>query len=130
MSKRIIYIFLAGIWIGLSEFIRNEFLMGQVWQDHFASLGLVFATTPINGILWLVWSFMMAVVLYFLLQKFTFYPALLLMWIVSFAMMWIVAFNLQVLPLKLLVVAFPLSWLEVFVAGHLLRNCTMPISKA
>ena len=68
----------------------------------------------------MVWSFLLAFILCFLLQKFSWLFTLVLAWIGGFAMMWIVMYNLQVLPMKLLFVAIPLSILEVAVAELIL----------
>jgi O-antigen/teichoic acid export membrane protein len=122
MKNTIIPVFFAGIWITLSEFIRNELLFKSYWVNHFSSIGLVFETLPINGILWAVWSFVLAYVIYKLLQKFSIKETILLSWLMAFVMMWIVIFNLQVLPLLLLLVAIPLSLIEIFVAVIIIRE--------
>ena len=122
MKKTIIPIIVAGIWITVSEFVRNEFLFKGYWIDFFASLGLRFETLPVNGILWMVWSFILAYVIYMLMQKFSFWETVCLAWLTSFVMMWIALYNLQVLPLGLLIVAVPLSLLEVAVAGLLIKK--------
>lgn len=112
----ILPILIAGIWIGFSEFLRNEILFKFYWVDHFESLGLKFETLPVNGILWFVWSFIMAYIIYALLQKFDFLQTFILSWLAGFVLMWITVFNLQVLPLGLLIIAIPLSMIEVIVA--------------
>jgi len=122
MKKKIIAITVAGIWITVSEFARNELLFKSYWVDLFASLGLRFETLPVNGILWMIWSFVLAYVIYRLMQKFSFRETVCLAWLTSFVMMWIALYNLQVLPLRLLIVAVPLSLLEVAVAGLLIKK--------
>lgn len=112
----------AGIWITLSEFLRNEFLFKSYWLEHFTSMGLPFETLPINGILWMVWSFILAYVIFSLLQKLSFIKAMFLSWIAAFLMMWIALYNLQVLPLNLLLFAIPLSIIEVAVAGLIIEK--------
>lgn len=115
-KKMILKIFLTGIWITCFEFLRNEVLFKQLWTYHFATLGLKFQTLPVNGILWMVWSFGLAFIIYKLSQKFSFRETLWIAWLSAFPMMWIVAYNLQVLPLGLLMAAVPLSLIEVAVA--------------
>jgi uncharacterized membrane protein len=73
MKKTILPIVIAGLWITVSEFVRDELLFKSYWVDHFASLGLKFETLPINGLLWTVWCFILASVIYRLLQKFSFW---------------------------------------------------------
>ena len=116
MKKTILSVFLSGIWITASEFVRNEFLLKGYWVAHYQSLNLKFETLPFNGILWLVWSFILAYVIIELLKYFSFLHTLLIAWLAAFVMMWITVYNLQVLPLKLLLAAVPLSLLEVVVA--------------
>lgn len=122
MKNNWLAIFVAGIWIVISEFIRNEFLLKKYWVEHFSDQGRVFETIPINGIMWVVWSFIFAYFLFALLQKFDCKKVIWLSWLVGFVMMWITAFNLGVLPLTLLYFAVPLSLLEVFIAVILIRS--------
>ena len=119
MKKAILAVVVSGIWITFSEFVRNEFLLKAIWVNHYSSLNLTFSTLPFNGILWMIWSFLLAYLIYRLISKFSFIETILLSWMTSFAMMWITVFNLQVLPLKLLYVAIPLSFVEILIAGLL-----------
>jgi hypothetical protein len=116
----------AGLWITASEFVRNELLFKSYWVDHFAGLHLSFETTPLNGVLWLVWSFIIAAVLQQLVKRFSLRGGAALTWLVTFPTMWITLFNLQVLPAGLLVFALPLSILEIAVAALLLRRLGGP----
>jgi len=117
MNKNILSVFAAGIWITLSEFIRNEILFKSYWVEHYRALGLGFETSPVNGILWMTWSFLLAYVIYRMLPKFAYVQALFLSWVMAFVMMWVTIYNLQVLPLKLLLFAVPLSMFEVWLAA-------------
>lgn len=121
MKRVILKVTAAGLWITFFEFLRNELLFKHYWIKHFQSIGLSFATKPINGILWMLWSFGLAYLIYRIAKFFSFRETLLLAWISAFAMMWIVAYNLQVLPLKLLFVAIPLSLLEITVAQIIIK---------
>jgi hypothetical protein len=123
MAKRtIVPIFVATVWIGLSEFARNQFLLKSHWTSHYASLGLVFPEKPINGALWGVWSLLFAVAVFALAKKFTLVQTTLLAWLVGFVMMWVVIGNLGVLPLGLLPLAVPLSLLEAFLAALIVKK--------
>lgn len=120
-KNEIIGIIFAGIWITFFEFLRNELILKEIWINHFTSLGLVFEALPLNGILWLIWSFILAILIYKLIQKFSLNETFLISWIFAFALMWIVTYNLQVLPLNLLLFAIPLSLIEVFIATFIIK---------
>lgn len=124
MKNTVLAITITTIWITFWELLRNEILFKSYWLNHFESLGLEFATLAINGILWTVWSLLLAIFIFKLLQKFTLKEVLILAWIPAFLMMWITAFNLQMLPLSLLFFAIPLSLIEVLVAVLILRRLT------
>jgi len=114
--KILISIFLAAIWILMSEFVRNEFVLKQFWITHYIKLGLEFPSKPINGFVWGVWSLLFAIVIYIISKKFTFLNTILFSWFVGFILMWLVIWNLGVLPFEILLFAVPLSILEVSVA--------------
>jgi hypothetical protein len=116
MKKTILPILLSTIWISISEFVRNELLFKSYWVDHYNSLGLVFPSEPINGVMWGVWSLVFAIAIFIVSKKFSMLQTFLLMWVVGFVMMWIVIGNMGVLPFSLLLFAVPLSLLEVFLA--------------
>jgi hypothetical protein len=64
----------------------------------------------------------MAYLIFKLLEHFSFKLTVFLVWLSAFVMMWITIYNLQVLPIKLLIFAFPLSLLEVAVAGYIIEK--------
>ena len=70
MIKNILAFLASGIWIGLSEFIRNELLFKSYWLQKYASLGLQFPSGPINNALWGIWSLFLAGVTLFLQEKY------------------------------------------------------------
>ena len=110
MVKKLV---ISGLWITLLEFGRNEILFKSYWVNHYQALGLKFETTPINGVLWIVWSFVFAYIIYEMQTKFSVIKMFWLSWLTAFVMMWITLFNLQVLPVTLLCFAVPMSMLEV-----------------
>jgi hypothetical protein len=112
----ILPVLLATIWISVSEFVRNEFLVKSYWIQHYHELGLVFPSRPVNGALWGIWSLLLAVAVFILSKKFTLLQTAFLSWFFAFVMMWVVIGNLGVLPYGLLVYAIPLSILESFIA--------------
>jgi hypothetical protein len=122
MKKAFMGVFLAGLWITLSEFVRNEFLLKGYWVNHYSSMGLSFKTLPLNGIFWMLWSFLLAYLLFKMIPKFSWVETIFLAWIAAFLMMWITLFNMKVLPLGLLVLGVPLSLLEIIVAGYIIKK--------
>lgn len=112
-------IFLAGLWIGASEFFRNQLLLSASWASHFESLGMKFPSAPLNAAVWILWGFVFASVVYAVSRRFSLLQTALLGWTTAFLMMWLVTWNLNVLPLRILVYAVPLSMLESFFASYI-----------
>ena len=114
--KKLLPVLLSSLWISLSEFVRNEFLLKNLWVSHYENLGLTFPSAPVNGALWGIWSLLFALAIFFLSRRFLLMQTALLSWLAGFVLMWVVIFNLGVLPLESLLWAIPLSLLESFVA--------------
>jgi hypothetical protein len=117
MKKTVLPILLAAIWISISEFVRNTYLLHSIWVDHYQKLGMVFPEQPVNGAVWGIWSLCYAIFIFFLAQKFSLIQTTLLSWFVGFVFMWLVLGNLGVLPWGILPIAIPLSILEAFLAS-------------
>lgn len=122
LKKTIVPIIIATIWIIISEFARNQFLLKYFWSEHYQRLGLIFPSEPANGILWVLWSFLFAIAIFIMLKKFTVIQTTLLAWFTGFAMMWVVIKNLGVLPRGILFLAVPLSLLEALIAAVIIRK--------
>lgn len=122
MNRKIISILLATIWISLSEFIRNQFILQEYWVEHYKQLGLTFPEAPVNGAVWGVWSLCFAIVVYFVARQYDLLQAAALSWCIGFVLMWLVIGNLGVLPYGILPVAIPLSMLEAFVAAWIIKK--------
>jgi len=122
LKRTILPVFLATIWIGVSEFVRNEFLLKSYWNDHYQKLGLVFPSETINGAVWGLWSLLFAAAIYIISKKFSLPRTTLLSWFVGFVLMWVVIGNLGVLPYGLLIYAIPLSLLESFLASYIIKK--------
>lgn len=105
-------VFLSGLWIGLNEFIRNELLLKSFWTDHYQELGLDFPDSPVNGFVWMVWSFLFAGLILLIRQKFSTQQTIAIAWVAGFIMMWLVVANLSVLPISILLIAIPWSLIE------------------
>ncbi|MCB0424973.1 MAG: hypothetical protein KDD13_10080, partial [Mangrovimonas sp.] len=64
LKNTILPILLATVWISISEFVRNEFLLKSYWTDHYESMGLIFPSESINGAVWGIWSLCFAIGIY------------------------------------------------------------------
>ena len=123
--KKVIFpIFLATIWISISEFVRNEFLLKFSWSEHYSNLGLVFPSEPINGAVWGIWSLIFTIIIFILFQRFTFWQTVGIAWLAGFVLMWLVTGNMLVLPFGILPLAVPLSILEVIIATWIIQKLT------
>jgi len=124
-KKTILPILLATIWVSISEFVRNEFILKSYWIGHYDNLGLTFPSEPINGAVWGLWSLCFAIAIFIIAKKFSLLQTTLLSWFVGFVLMWVVAWNLSVLPTKILVFAVPLSLLESFLASFIIKKLSI-----
>jgi len=124
MKKTVLTILLATIWISISEFVRNEFIVKSYWTKHYEKLGLLFPSKPINGAVWGIWSLCFAIAIFFIAKKFTLLQTTFLSWFVGFVLMWIVIWNMSVLPIEILLFAVPLSLLEAFLASLIIKMLT------
>ena len=122
LRKKILPIVLATIWISISEFVRNEFIVKNYWTEHYESLGLVFPAGPINGAVWGIWALLFAVAIFIISRKFSLIQTTLISWFTGFVLMWVVIWNMNVLPIKILFIAVPLSLLEAFLASYIIKK--------
>jgi len=122
IKTTILPILIATIWISISEFVRNEFLLKSYWTGHYGSMGLIFPSKPINGAIWGIWSLCFAISIYIIAKKFTLIQTTFISWFVGFVFMWLVIGNMNVLPFRILPFAIPLSILEAFLAS-LIASC-------
>jgi hypothetical protein len=122
LKNIILPVFLATIWISLSEFVRNEFLLKTYWTEHYEKLGLVFPSEPINGAIWGVWSLCFAIGIYAISKKFSLIQTTAIAWFLGFVLMWIATGNMSVLPFGILIFAIPLSILETFLATLIIKK--------
>jgi hypothetical protein len=82
IKKTILPILLATVWISISEFVRNEFLLKTFWTDHYESMGLIFPSEPINGAIWGLWSLFFAISIFIISRRFTLWQTTFLSWFV------------------------------------------------
>jgi len=116
-KNTVVPILIAGIWVSISEFVRNELIAKSYWIEHYNKMKLIFPSEPVNGIVWGIWGFLLAIVIFILSKKYALLQTLLLSWLTSFLMMWLVIGNLGVLPFGILWIAVPLSVVEVSIAA-------------
>jgi hypothetical protein len=122
MKKTVLPIVLATLWISISEFVRNEFLLKSYWKGHYEQLGLTFPSEPINGVMWGVWSLLFAIAIYLISKKFSLFQTTLTSWLFGFVMMWVAIDNMGFLPKGILLYAVPLSLLEAFLAAFIIKK--------
>ncbi|WP_288373440.1 hypothetical protein [uncultured Algoriphagus sp.] len=121
-KKYFLPILLSGIWISISEFARNEFLLKSQWTEHYQSMGLEFPSEPINGAVWGIWSFVFAACIFVISRRFSLWETTFLSWVTGFVLMWLVTGNMDVLPFGILYAAIPLSLLECFLATWIINR--------
>ncbi len=122
LKKTILPILLASIWISVSEFARNEFLVKHYWTNHYEGLGLTFPSEPVNGAVWGLWSLLFAIAIFVISRKFSLLQTTFLSWFVGFVLMWVVVWNMAVFPVEILVYALPLSLLEAWLATVIIKH--------
>jgi hypothetical protein len=123
--KNALGIVLALIWIGLPEFVRNEYLVKSFWTKHYQGLGLSFPAASINGAVWGMWSMLFAVIIFMISRKFSLLSTTIISWLSGFLIMWVVIGNLGILPFGMLWYAVPLSILEAFIASLIIKKIAL-----
>ncbi len=122
MKKTMLAILGTGVWINVSEFLRNELLFKRHWLAKYEALGLEFPSAPVNGMLWVLWGFVFAGCIVAVRRRASFMETVALCWTMGFVLMWIVIGNLGVLPFALLPVAVPWSVVEVMLAAFIAQR--------
>jgi hypothetical protein len=119
MRKFCLAVVVSGVWMNLSEFVRNEFVIKHVWVKGFEEIGLSFPSAPINGVVWVIWTFIFCAVLTVLNMKFNALKSTVICWVTGFGLLWIAMWNIGILPKGLLYWAVPWSFVEVYVAAFI-----------
>jgi hypothetical protein len=122
LRNTVLPVLLATVWISISEFVRNQFLLIAIWEKHYKDMGLIFPASSINGAVWGIWSLLFAVAIFTISKKFSLLQTTLITWLVGFVLMWVTIGNLGVLPYGILVYAIPLSLLEAFLASWIIKS--------
>ncbi len=114
--KRVILpILITGIWVNISETIRWLYLIEPYWFEKYEQLEIEFPKEDINLVVWMIWGFVYATIIFILSQKFTLVQTTVYSWLAVFVMTWIVLWNIGILPTEMLWYNVPLSILETFV---------------
>ena len=120
-KKIFIPILLVGIWINISETVRWLLIIESYWIEYYKTLRLVFPSEPVNAIIWMIWGFLFAIIIFVLSKKFNPLQTVFISWLTLFAALWIVLWNIDILPVNLLWYNIPLSFFETYV-GVLICN--------
>jgi hypothetical protein len=122
MNRYLLAVFAAGVWMNLSEFIRNELLLKNTWVDGFKDIGLSFPSDPLNGAVWALWAFIFVAVLTLISTKFDVIVSTIISWSLGFVLLWVAVWNMGILPSGLLYWAVPWSFVEVYVAALIISR--------
>jgi len=119
MSRAVLAVVLAGLWVCLFGFVRNLFTSVGPWVGVLLPrMGLVFPSKPVSGV---VWSFLMAGVVYAISRRFNLWQTAVIAW-TGYVLMLIVFWNLVVPPVRFLLVAAPFTFVEALGAASICRK--------
>jgi hypothetical protein len=121
IKKTFVPILLVGIWINVSETVRWLLIIESYWAEYYKSLDLVFPADPINSIVWMLWGFILASIIFILSKKFKPLQTAFISWLAVFVILWIVLWNIDMLPINILWYNIPLSFIEIYI-GVLICN--------
>jgi hypothetical protein len=82
---------------------------------YFKEANLVLPNEPINNILWMVWGIIIAVMIFIISNKFKVLQTTFIVWIAVYVMHWIALWNMAVLPINILWLAVPLTFINVLI---------------
>ena len=91
--------------------------MKSYWVEYYQNLDLVFPIELANNLIWMMWGFLVALVIFILSKKFNLLLTTFISWISIFLMLWIVLWNINMLPTEILKYVIPLSFIEVLVGA-------------
>ena len=108
--------------MNLSETLRWELFIKAYWEEYYVTRGLIFPGELVNGLVWLTWGFLIALVIFLLSRKFSLIQTTLISWLALFVTLWIVLWNIEILPVKILPYVIPLSFLEVLIGTWICKK--------
>ena len=121
-KKSILPILVTGIWINIFETVRWVLFVEAYWVEYYQNLNLVFPTGPVSGLVWMIWGFCFATIIFILSRKFTLLQTTLLSWFVVFGMLWVVLWNIDILPIGYLWFVIPLSLFEAYIGALICKK--------
>lgn len=114
-KKTVWQIFVVSLWINIFETLRWVLFAKPDIDMYFKAANLVLPNQPINNILWMVWSIIMAVMIFIISKKFKVLQTTFIVWIIVYVMHWIALWNMTVLPINILWLAVPLTFINVLI---------------
>lgn len=116
-KKAIWQIFVVSVWINIFETLRWVLFAKPDIDMHFKAANLVLPNEPINNILWLIWGIIIAGMIYTISKKYKVLETTFIVWITVYVMHWIALWNFAVLPINVLLLAVPLTFINVLVGA-------------
>ena len=123
-KKTILPIILIGFWINISITIGWILILEGHWIEKFQSINLVFPTGLTNNIVWMIWGFMLATIIFIFSKKFSLWHTTFLAWFVAFIMMWVIVWNVGVLPTGMLLFNIPNTLFVTFLGTAICKKLT------
>lgn len=125
-KKTIWQILLVSLWVNIFETLRWMLFAKPSIDMHFKAANLVLPNEPINNLLWLIWGIIIAVMIFIISKKFKVLQTTFIVWITVYVLHWIALWNMAVLPINILWLAVPLTFINVLVGALI---CAKFISK-
>jgi hypothetical protein len=110
-------ILFVSLWINIFETLRWMLFAKPDIDMHFKAANLVLPNEPINNLLWLIWGIIIAVMIFIVSKKFKVLQTTFIVWITVYVMHWIALWNMAVLPINILWLAVPLTFINVLVGA-------------
>lgn len=114
-KKAIWQILLVSLWINIFESLRWVIFAKPDIEMYFKAANHVLPNQPINNILWMVWGVIIAIMIFIISKRFKLLQTTFIVWITVYVMHWIALWNMAVLPIKILFLAIPLTFINVLV---------------
>lgn len=121
-KKAIWQILLVSLWINVFETLRWMLFSKPDIDMHFKAANLVLPNGPMNNILWLIWGIIIAIMIYIISKKYKVLQTTFIVWITVYILHWIALWNFSVLPINILLLAVPLTFINVFVGALICKR--------
>ena len=121
-KKTMLPIILTGIWINVAITVGWMLILESYWIKKYQSMNLVFPTGLTNNIVWMIWGFMLATIIFILLKKFSPLKTTFISWFTAFAMMWVIVWNVGVLPTGMLLFNVPFTLIVTYIGALICKK--------